>query len=372
VSEQRAEVTQGQTHGESGSVSAGSTVSPSSEPSSEAAAAADLAASVLAAPAVAPDHETTPREEAKPEVAPEAQVEAPRIELPTRNTARGTGKVLIMAPSDRTWHDHTADVKVEAEARAKAAPRIEHKAEPNKVNPNRAEPKNEQKTDKPKRSFAAMAAMLALATVAGAVGGALATTGLTHVADAAATTPANSALEASIARIDSDVLALKAGLEHASKTSVSQFNKSSDRLDKIEKAQAEPNAKLAKLTEAVDKLRATPPAAAPLQAAAITPAAAREVTGSVTTPAGAAPLPVQAAAAPASKPEVKSEVNRLPSVDGWTLSDVGYGGALIENRRGTYEVFTGDFIPGLGRIDAIRKQDGHWVVVTSKGLITSR
>lgn len=347
MSEQQAEATQG----ESGSVSAGSSVSPSSAPSSEAAAAADLAASVLAAPAIAPDHESP----LKDEVTPEAKVETPRIEVPAKGTTRGTGKVLIMAPSDRTWHDHTADVKIDA----KAAPRIEHKAER----------KSEQKTDKPKRSFPAMAAMLALATIAGAVGGAVATTGFTHVADAAATTPANNTLEASIARIDSDVVALKAGLEHTSKASVNQFNKTSDRLDKIEKAQAEPNAKLVKLTEAVDKLRA-----APAQAAAVTPAAAKEVTGSVTTPAGAAPLPVQVATASAAptKSDIKPEVGRLPPVDGWTLADVGYGGALIENRRGTYEVYAGDFIPGLGRIDAIRKQDGHWVVVTQKGLILPR
>jgi hypothetical protein len=354
VSEQQAEAT----HGESGAVSAGSSVSPSSEPSSEAAKAADLAASVLAAPAIAPDHEALPKEEVKPE----AKVEAPRIELPTRNTARSTGKVLIMAPSDRTWHDHSADVNVGAKVDAKAAPRIEHKAD-----------LKTEKADKPKRGFPAMAAMLALATIAGAIGGALATTGLTHVADAAATTPApaNNALETSIARIDSDVLALKAGLEHTSKASVSQFNKTSDRLDKIEKAQAEPNAKLAKLTEAVDKLRAAPPApAAPVQAAAVTPAAAKEVTGSVSPPATAAAAPVQMAGAPAAP--AKPEVARMPSVDGWTLADVGYGGALIENRRGTYEVYAGDFIPGLGRVDAIRKQDGHWVVVTSKGLILPR
>ena len=66
----------------------------------------------------------------------------------------------------------------------------------------------------------------------------------------------------------------------------------------------------------------------------------------------------------------KPEVGRLPSVEGWSLADVGYGGALIRSRRGTYEVYAGDVIPGLGRIDAIRKQDGQWVVVTSKGLIT--
>jgi hypothetical protein len=364
VSDQQAEATRG----ESGSVSAGSSVSPSSDPSSEAAAAADLAVSVLEAPAIAPDHETLPEDKLKNEVKHETKVEVPRIELPTRSSPRGTGKVLIMAPSDRTWHDHSADVKVEGEARAKAAPK------PNLGIDHKADSRTEQTTAKPWRSFPAMAAVLALATIAGAVGGALATTGFTHVADAAATTPANSALEASIARIDSDVLALKAGLEHTSKASVSQFNKTSDRLDKIEKAQAEPNAKLAKLTEAVDKLRAAPPAAAAPIQAAVTPAAAKEVTGSITTPAGAAPLPAQVATAPAGplKPDVKPEVNRLPQVDGWKLADVGYGGALIENRRGTYEVYAGDFIPGLGRIDAIRKQDGHWVVVTSKGLILPR
>jgi hypothetical protein len=29
-------------------------------------------------------------------------------------------------------------------------------------------------------------------------------------------------------------------------------------------------------------------------------------------------------------------------------------------------------VPGLGRVDAIRKQDGRWVVVTSKGLVVAR
>lgn len=336
-------------HGEPGSVSAGSIVPASSELPDEAAAAADLAVSVLQSPAIAPDHEAPPKEEVKPE--------APRMDLPKAHTPRGTGKVLIMAPSDRTWHDHSAEVKVEAEARASAVP-----------------PKIDVKPDlKPKRSFAGMAAMLALATVAGAIGGALATTGLTHVADAAATTPATGALEASIARIDADMLALKAGLEHASKTSVSQFNKTSDRLDKIEKAQAEPNARLAKLTEAVEKLRAEPhPAPAPAQAAAVPAVAPKEVTGSVTPPPPvvAAAAPAQAAALPA--PSSKPEVGRLPTVDGWALADVGYGGAVIANRRGTFEVYAGDYVPGLGRIDAIRKQDGHWVVVTSKGLIVAR
>ena len=206
------------------------------------------------------------------------------------------------------------------------------------------------------RRFGAIAAMVALATVAGALGGALATSGIGHLIGAAETSSANSTLEASIARLDAEIVALKADAEHTSKLGMSQFNKTSDRLDKLEKAVTEPAAKLAKLGEAVDKLRAAP-------------AAPKDVTGSVAPPQtaiSAAATPAPAAAAP------KVEVARLPTVEGWVLTDVGYGGALIENRRSSYEVYAGDTVPGLGRIDAIRRQDGHWVVVTSKGLIVRR
>ena len=165
-------------------------------------------------------------------------------------------------------------------------------------------------------------------------------------------------LEASVARIDAEILALKAGLEHNSKLATNQFGKTSDRLDRIEKAQAEPAAKLTRLSEAVEKLRAAPvplPSPPPIAAPAAT-TAAKEVTGSVTAP----PAPA------------KTEVARLPTVEGWVLRDVAYGGALIEGRRGVYEVYAGDPVPGLGRVDAIRRQDGRWVVVTSRGLIVAR
>jgi hypothetical protein len=62
----------------------------------------------------------------------------------------------------------------------------------------------------------------------------------------------------------------------------------------------------------------------------------------------------------------------LPTVEGWVLRGVANGVALIESRRGIYEVYAGDPVPGAGRVDAIRRQDGRWVVVTSKGLIVGR
>jgi hypothetical protein len=221
-----------------------------------------------------------------------------------------------------------------------------------------------------KRRFTAIAAVLALAAITGALGGALATAGLTHFTGQgtvdAAGSAADPALEASVARIDADILALKAGLEETSKTGASQFNQTGDRLDKIEQTLAEPAGnKLAKFSDAVDKLSTTPPAAANAMAAA--PREPKDMTGSVTRQvvASAAPAPV-----PGAPP--KPQVGRLPTLDGWVLRDVRRGGALIEGRAGLYEVYAGDPVPGLGKVDAIRKQDGRWVVVTTKGLVVAR
>ncbi len=265
-----------------------------------------------------------------------------------------------------------------ADASKAAAPKIDVKADaptpPGKVmvmsrdhawNGDKAGPEAASADSKPgffgKRRVAALAAVIVLAAVAGAIGGALATAGFGRFAGAETKVASNRALEDTISRIDTEVAALRTSLEQASKHSASQISKTSDRLDKVEKAQAEPAAKLAKLSETVDKLRtASATAPAPVAAAA----APKETTGSIQT-ANATPAPVPL---PAPKPEAA----RLPTVEGWVLRDVGNGSALIEGRQGIFEVYAGDPIPGLGRIDAIRKQDGRWVVVTSRGLIVGR
>jgi len=270
----------------------------------------------------------TPKVEA--EKAEAAKPEAPKADAP-----RAPGKVLVMSTGEHGWDGKSEGAEVESEQGSGMFG---------------------------KRRLSALAAVVALAALAGALGGALANVGLTHFAGGDSAASSNLMLEASVARIDADILTLKASVEHTSKMGMSQFNKTSDRLDKVEKAQAEPAAKLAKLSEAVDRLRAAPPAA-PVPVAAA-PVAAKEVTGSITPPA--------AAAAPVPLPAPKPEVARLPTVEGWVLRDVDNGYALIEGRRGMFEVYAGDPIPGLGRVDAIRKQDGRWVVVTSKGLIVAR
>ncbi len=211
-----------------------------------------------------------------------------------------------------------------------------------------------------KRRLTAMAAIFALAAVAGVIGGSLATAALGHRSgDKAnsATQQQVQALNETIGKLNAELAALKASSERSAKADASQLVKITDRVEKVEKAQAEPAAKLAKLSETVEKLRVT--AATP---AAPAPAAAKENAKETT---ASIPTPVAA-------PNRAPDAHRLPTVVGWRIRNIGNGGALIEGREGLYEVYAGDPLPGLGRVDAIRKQDGRWVVVTSKGLIVAR
>ena len=160
-----------------------------------------------------------------------------------------------MSPGDRAWNGDEAGAEPEAAA---------------------------GEASSGKRRMSAMAAVVALATVAGALGGALATAGLGYMMRRKFRRSRITARSKPRWRGSMPTsLALKASVEHTSKIGMSQFNKTSDRLDKVEKAQAEPAAKLAKLSEAVEKLRAAP-APAPVAAA---PAAAKDVTGSIAPPA---------------------------------------------------------------------------------------
>jgi hypothetical protein len=338
------------TSGEAGTPGTGPAAPEMSAPSEPVTAAAEVEPTGLApeqeetspkpdAPKVEPVKMEVPKFEAPRAEVLKAEVpkaEAPKIDAVKPEAPRFPGNVTIMSPGDRVGAD------------AKATPADGSSG---------------------KRRFGAMAAVVALATVAGALGGALATAGIGKLmaGDSSAQASAkDGALEATVARIDADIVALKASLEHTAKAGVTQFNKANDRLDKVEKAQAEPAAKLARLSEAVEKLRA---AQASMTTAAAAPASAKEkdVTGTIPQQAAAAAAP-----APAPAASAKPEVARLPTVDGWVLRDVANGSALIEGRRGMYEVYAGDPVPGLGRVDAIRKQDGRWVVVTSKGLIVAR
>jgi hypothetical protein len=135
---------------------------------------------------------------------------------------------------------------------------------------------------------------------------------------AALTKTLGEAKDASTAKID----ALQAKVEQG-RQDEAHLAELRDRLDKIEKANAELAAK-----------RDDGPA----------------TTGSV---------PKAAPAAATSTPVVK----------GWTLREVYDDVAVLEGRRGTIEVERGATAPGVGRVKSIERRGGEWVVVTDRGLI---
>lgn len=202
-----------------------------------------------------------------------------------------------------------------------------------------------------RRRLMVTAAVIAVAALCGAAGGSLATLALGHLAAPQETKTAavdeTAPLRDAVARLTADIGGLKADLERTGKTRTAQIGKLGDRLDKVEKSQEDTATKVGKIGDAQekmqDKLRAASASAAP------------ETTGSIT---------ATAAKADAGK--------KLGIVDGWTLSRVSGGGAIVNGPMGAYEAYPGDPLPGLGRVDAVRYQDGRWVVVTQKGLIVRR
>jgi hypothetical protein len=215
-------------------------------------------------------------------------------------------------------------------------------------------PRGPQGKDKPKSRFPLLAATLALAA---GIGGAAGATGIPVLvqlafAPAPAVTPAQEAaaeiqaIRGLAAQLASDLGAFRATVEQTSRATAAQFGKLAERLDR---AQTEPGAKLAKIGEAVERLERR--AALP----------AHEVTGSINAP--------QPHAEKAEKTE-KAEAKPKPVIiDDYVVRKVFDGVALVEGRRGIVEVEPGSNLPGAGRVEEIRRQDGRWVVVTSKGLI---
>jgi hypothetical protein len=209
--------------------------------------------------------------------------------------------------------------------------------------------------------FAPLAATVALAAAFGALVGALGASGFARSTPApvgaatAATLPQEiQNLPTTIEQIRSELAALRTNVDASSRNGNAQFGKITERFDRIERAQTERAARLTKAAEILDRLE---------RRADIVPA--KETTGSIAAqPVAATPATVPAAAPPASP--------QSPNVPGWTVRDVYRGVAVVQRgRSGLMEVEAGDTVPYLGRIESIRRKDGHWVVVTSKGVITS-
>jgi hypothetical protein len=131
------------------------------------------------------------------------------------------------------------------------------------------------------------------------------------------------------------VAALKASFDSAARNTINQYAKIADRLDRIDQRSA----------------------------------AAAETTASLPATMQTASSPPQSAA-----PAVPAELPKLSDriLQDWIVHDVQNGHALVESRYGgMFAVSAGSVLPGIGRVDLIKRQDGHWVVLTARGSIIS-
>jgi hypothetical protein len=190
-----------------------------------------------------------------------------------------------------------------------------------------------------------LAVAFALAAAMGALAGSLSASGLVQFWQPAPAKPAT-AESGMLQAMKVELAAMKASLDVATRSASNQVAKITDRLERVERSGSEPATKLAHIAESVDRLEKKNAAMA----------AAMEATGAI-------------GASEAARTEPKI-IERL--VEGWIVQDVRHGRALVESHYGgVFVVGTGGSLPGLGRVEAIKRQDGQWVVVTARGTITS-
>jgi hypothetical protein len=118
---------------------------------------------------------------------------------------------------------------------------------------------------------------------------------------------------------------IKANLDTASRSTTTQIAKIADRLDRLDQH------------------------------------ASTETTGSI------ASAPASASAPVTEQPKLTDRI-----LQDWIVQDVQNGRALVESRSGgVFDVGAGSVLPGVGRVDAVKRQDGQWLVLTARGTITS-
>ncbi len=245
------------------------------------------------------------------------------------------------------------------------------------------------------RKVSRFVAIAAVAAAVGSVSGALATLGVSHVLQRStpvmATADDSGMIKAALLQLETRLAAMQVNVDHATKVSAKigeRLDGFGGRLETMEKAQADTGQKIARMAEVQDKIRLAAASAVPAPAAPQTTATIAPV------PQAAAPrLPAGQLAQLPAQPETTGSIargagdikpkgdlkadfkaaERTPIVDGWVLTSVSRrGNAIVASRNGYYEVYPGDPLPGIGRVQEIRYQDGRWVVVTPKGLIVRR
>jgi hypothetical protein len=299
------------------------------------------------APSIAPEIKP---EAIKSEIAEGPKVEAPKAEAP---------EITIEAKAEPAKIEPKLEAKPETNAEAPTLPPAPQIEPATAIILRRPQPKTENSSAQRSTSrFALLAASVAIAASFGAIGGSLGVAKFGYLftpqaepVAVAATNPTTddikavkdsiTQLRAQTKSLNDNLASLKTTVTTTTAMANQQNSKITETLDRIEKAQAEQR-----------KLMAAQ--------------AAPETTGSISTT-----TQKQAAAVPMVLGDPPTTL-KPPILQDFVLRRVYDGAALIEGRHGVIEVEPGVIAPGIGRIEAIKRQDGRWVVVTARGLIVQR
>jgi hypothetical protein len=188
------------------------------------------------------------------------------------------------------------------------------------------------------------------------------------------------ALKETVSKLEAQVTGLKTSIETSNRHATTQRAQITNRYDQNARTQTEMQTRIGKIGDAVERLEKR-----------VTAVVAAEATGSVApryaaAAAGAQPAtgPQPATGAPPQtlgtppqplgtlvETQAQPTLPKPPIVEGWTIRDVFRGRALVSSRRGVFEAAPGVNLPELGRVEAVTRQSGRWVVVTEKGIITA-
>ena len=230
-------------------------------------------------------------------------------------------------------------------------PAIEAKAE---IEP----PKAEAAAPQARSRFALLAACVAIAASFGAIGGSL---GVAKFAPMLASAPPPGAA-GTRDNVADEVKALKETVTQLRGTTKSLSDNLAALKTSVTTSNTAQNTQIGKIAETLDRVEKTQAEQKKIAAAHAAP----EITGSIPQKLAAAATPV---------PMVLGDpptTLKPPVLQDFVLRRVYDGAALIEGRNGIIEVEAGITVPGLGRIEAIKRQDGRWVVVTARGLVVQR
>ncbi|MCS3927310.1 hypothetical protein M2175_002341 [Bradyrhizobium elkanii] len=157
-------------------------------------------------------------------------------------------------------------------------------------------------------------------------------------------------LRKQVSGVSENLDGLRTAVDQSSKATNDRFGRFAENLDRIERVSSSSTVKLDKLAQA--QAQAPAPAAVASQSPSQTmpmmaSVAAPEITGSV----------------PPSAPR--------KVVKGWSVRQAYEGIAILQGPNGVIEAVLGQQVPGLGRIEEIKNENGRLVVESSGGVIYS-